>query len=450
MLTIILLVSAYLITTVVKDGHNMWAGDFALYVNQAKHLSDGNLQEAYEINKYSMENSIKEIGPYLYPNGFPILLAPIYQLFGLDFLKMKYLCAFFFLLSIPVLYKVFKSNFNSIIYAFIIIILIAFNPHFIIFCDMILSDLPFFFLVILSFYLMTLKNSVINQVFLASSIFYAYFTRDIGIVLLPTLLAYQIMNKEKYTSRKWIKYIPYALFVSAYAIIKLIFPSGGANHLEMFFSGITIDRIFGNFEYYMLLLSDVFFFGSLDFVLGLALMLFTIFGAVISFKQYAYFIVFIVLYFAVLLVWPSVQGVRFLFPLLPLFVFFGLKGIQFLIEKIKVKPIIAYGFMCIYLLVFSVNSFGQINEYAKLNTNEVDIPETREVYEYLSSEIPSDATIGFIKPRVLWLFTDVKCIDTDLDHFDNSVADFLLLHNGSDTGNYQIEKQFKHFVLLKK
>ena len=43
-----------------------------------------------------------------YPFGFPLLLAPVYYLFGLDLVAMKIFCLMFFVFSIPLVFHLFK------------------------------------------------------------------------------------------------------------------------------------------------------------------------------------------------------------------------------------------------------------------------------------------------------------------------------------------------------
>lgn len=144
----------------IQSGHN-WGGDFALYINQAKHIVDGfSIDELYELNKTSMQNSDIQIGPYLYPNGFPFLLAPIYYIFGIDLVWFKVLCSLFFILSIPLIYYLFKNDFKMRIYPLILVSIIAFNYKYIDYTDSIISDYPYLFFCILTFYLMKLKNNV--------------------------------------------------------------------------------------------------------------------------------------------------------------------------------------------------------------------------------------------------------------------------------------------------
>ena len=63
-------------------GHNP-GDDFALYVNQAKSLVQGNVGETLASNHFAVDNSSwHSFSPYSYPWGFPLLLAPMMLIKG--------------------------------------------------------------------------------------------------------------------------------------------------------------------------------------------------------------------------------------------------------------------------------------------------------------------------------------------------------------------------------
>ena len=216
----------------IQEGHN-WGGDFALYIHQAKSLVEGNLQLLFDQNKYSMDQSM--VGPYFYPFGFPLIISPFYYLFGINLQLMKIVCAFFFVLAIPFVYflsKRINSNENGIL----ITIHIAFNWLFINYSDNVISDLPYFFFSTLSVYLITKSNNLRNSFLLGFSMFYAYFIRDIGITLIPTLFVYQYFDQKSKLFRAS-QLLPYITFFLLLFISKILLPfNGGANHFEFFYN----------------------------------------------------------------------------------------------------------------------------------------------------------------------------------------------------------------------
>ncbi len=70
-------------------GHS-WGDDFTLYLRQAKSLLTGNIGQVIGDNQFNVSNAAKPgFSPVAYPWGFPLLLAPFYRLFGLDYERLK-------------------------------------------------------------------------------------------------------------------------------------------------------------------------------------------------------------------------------------------------------------------------------------------------------------------------------------------------------------------------
>src|SRR5262249_7287802 len=133
----------------VHNGHN-WGDDFAQYIEQAKAINDHSLDSYLQINSNAMAHSDYTIGPYLYPNGFPLLLAPVYRLFGLNFIALKVWCALFFLGSLVLLPLVFGKRVQKGAHLVAVVALIGLSPNFLRFSDQVLSDFPFLFFNVLS------------------------------------------------------------------------------------------------------------------------------------------------------------------------------------------------------------------------------------------------------------------------------------------------------------
>lgn len=63
-------------------GHE-WGDDFALYLNQAECWIHGGMDALQQSNRQCMENSDGLVGPYLYPQGFPLFLSFFIRFFSL-------------------------------------------------------------------------------------------------------------------------------------------------------------------------------------------------------------------------------------------------------------------------------------------------------------------------------------------------------------------------------
>src|SRR5690349_19487285 len=62
----------------IKHSHD-WGDDFAQYIHQAKNITTGTSQQQ---TGYIYIPEFLHLGPPTYPVGFPLLLAPVYAMFG--------------------------------------------------------------------------------------------------------------------------------------------------------------------------------------------------------------------------------------------------------------------------------------------------------------------------------------------------------------------------------
>ncbi|MFK7969165.1 MAG: hypothetical protein AB8F95_02305 [Bacteroidia bacterium] len=448
---LIILISGTFIGFTIQDGHK-WGGDFSLYIHQAKHIAEGtSLDELYAWNKTSMQASLRQLGPYLYPNGFPVLLSPVYGAFGMNFIAMKVFCSLLFLLSIPLMLNLFKDRFNTYTLPIILVALIACNSHLIAFSDNILSDFPFFFFCLLAFNLMEAKRNITNQVLLGLCLFYAYFIRDAGLFLLPALAVYQLFYSKKNTANRYLAGIPYLVFGALFVVSKFVFPDGGENHMGMLFSKFSTGYLLDSVKLYLTLLSKTFFLDKGTYALGALIVALSILGLVKTKKRDAHFFIFILLNLLVLMVWPARQGERFLFPMLPFLLFFSIQGLVYIFEKVKLKQTYLQYSLIAFLLFTAFYSYQKVPSERDAS-NQAYTKEMVVIYDYIAQLEATDAVVGFHKPRVLWLFSGVRSVYTDLDHFDSAIANFLLLkkHDNMDLSDHRIEQDFQDYVLIGK
>ena len=82
-------VVTWLALSVQRNGIS-WGDDFALYTRQARSLVDGNIGQVIADNRFNVLNAAKPgFSPFVYPWGFPLLLAPFVRVFGLDWSALK-------------------------------------------------------------------------------------------------------------------------------------------------------------------------------------------------------------------------------------------------------------------------------------------------------------------------------------------------------------------------
>ena len=81
---LILTIGAFFLAT-VREGHQ-WGDDFALYITHARNLVEG---RPYAQSGYIRNPASPISPPPTYPPIYPMLIAPVYRLFGMNLVAMK-------------------------------------------------------------------------------------------------------------------------------------------------------------------------------------------------------------------------------------------------------------------------------------------------------------------------------------------------------------------------
>jgi hypothetical protein len=447
-ISLIIFISCFFCFTLIKEGHN-WGDDFSLYISETKAIINLDISNFYLENKFSIVHSEDTSSPYLTPLGFPLILSPIYLLFGFNLLLFKWVCAFFFIASIPLMFFIFKKYFTNSFYVFFILIFISIHPQILKITDAILSDFPFLFFSLLSLFLLIKKNTLSNQIVTGLCISFAFFIRDIGIVLIPTLFIYQLFQLKKHQiikKDKLLLVIPFAIFFIVYIIYAIFFPPKGENQINLFISNINLKTAIISLGIYKKMIISFMYIQNYQFWILFTIALFGIFS---SFRQTIHFTVFFSLYFIILLFWNTNQGLRFILPLIPIFLFFILKGSCFLFDKFKPTYLIII--FSIFLLRTTKINFVENRILSKEDTNQAYTPEMKYIYRFISKNIKKNEIIASRKSRALRLNTNRTTINSDIDFFDKSIAKFLLIRKKEcKKNNYFTILTTKNFCLLKK
>ena len=430
----------------MDTGHN-WSDDFALYLSQTQAIVEGNSSELLQANYFAMEHSYAHVGPYLYPNGFPILLLPIYAFWGLHFGLLKTYCLLFFVASIPLVYRIFRQLKCSTNQALSITLLVAFNYHFIRFSDHILSDLPFLFFSLLSYHqIQRVRFQNLTKSFLLGLlIFFSYNIRDIGIVLLPCLFMYQWQAYEKDKKRSLFRLLlPYFAFLSCWIIRWYYTPSVPSKQLSLL-TETSLEIVLNNSYYYTLLVGNYFLIfkgiplGVQFLVSGFFVSLMLV-GMYKKGRQQPALLVYFSATIGIYLIWISFQGMRFLFSILPFLVYFVIEGIKGLPISFKIRRFLILG-----LILSSLSQSLFISYYYwTTDTNEAYSSEMQEIYQYIQEETPQEALIVFHKPRALRLFTNRNSVQKNI-----SAAHYALVERPHERApSDSILLQTKHYQLI--
>lgn len=423
--SIFVIISASLIigAATLTRGHE-WGDDFASYIMQAKSILNGTTLEFLEHNSFTIFESSNQIGPVAYPWGYPLILTPIYFLKGINPLALKLPGLFFYAGFLICLYLLFKNRVTPT-ESLLLICLFAFNPLLIQFLDQILSDVPFLFFSTVALFLITNddKRNNIHFVLIGIIIFFAFFIRATGLLLLASFIILELFKIwSNRTNRSFIQQSTRNLFVVCgtfgllWILSILIFPNDGESYLVQY-QAFNIRTAIG-FIYSYFRVFSLFFGNSLIWqIIYYVVFVFFLIGVWVQRKKETLFIIFFSLWMILLITWPAWQGPRFIFPVLPIFIYLAFQGIKFILGKLPEKYIQTtqwafYGFWSLIIGVFLFNSIA--NAYMNLqNDREINGPfdsYSNEVYKYIKEETPSNSIIIFFKPRAMSLMTDHDAI----------------------------------------
>ena len=418
-IVIVIILSLGLGASILTRGHE-WGDDFASYIMQAESVLTGTTLEFVDHNSFTILESSSQIGPIAYPWGYPLILTPVLAAKGIHPLALKLPALFFYAGFLACLYLLMKLRLPQID-SVLLVCLFAFNPLLLKFLDQILSDIPFLFFSTLALYLVSRTDRHTNSqlILIGTIIFIAYFIRTTGVLLLASFIAANFFEAIyiRADRESWRRYLREMIIVCVtfgilFFLNLLLFPEGESSHLARY-QEFNISTAFQFTGAYFSLFS--FFFGETIIwkIIYYFLFIFFLIGAWVRRKEENLFISFFVLWMILLITWPAWQGPRFIFPLLPFFIYFTFQGMKYVLGKLpekygKIGQWLMYGFWSLIAIIFLFHS--SVNAYANLkNGRTINGPfdsYSQEVYKYIAQETPADSVVVFFKPRVMRMMTD--------------------------------------------
>ena len=405
---VILLLSLLIGACTLTRGHE-WGDDFASYIMQAKSILEGQTQEFVQHNSFTVFESSIQIGPAAYPWGYPLILVPAYLLKGLNPFVLKLPGLFFYVGFLACLYLLMKRRLTQT-ENLLLVSLFAFNPMLLKFLNQILSDIPFLFFSTLGLLLMTKNNrrSTFVFIFLGAVIAFAFFIRATGILLLATFLIVEFFRAWRNRTKRELlmeSIRDAILVVGAFGILwvvyALIFPGGEESYFAQY-QAFRLETVRSFISAYFQVFGS--FFGDVGVwqYIYYALFVFFLIGLWIKRKEELAFIIFSVLWLLLLITWPFWQGQRFIFPLLPIFIYFTFVGMKTVLAKVPgrwqvVGRVLFNGFwlLIIGLFIFSssAKAYGNMLDQ-RVTTGSFD-PYSMETYRFIRENTPPQSVIVF-------------------------------------------------------
>ena len=185
----------------IRPGHD-WDDDSAMYILHARNLAEG---RAYADTGYIFNPEYPLLGPPSYPPGFPILLAPVWALRGLDLTALKLVgiaCFAGALAFVFCLDRAFTGSSLSPSARIVVVSLTALSPPFVAYVNFMGSDFPFLLFLFAALFFMDRiyshpAPSLISALPVTGLMLAAYSTRAIGLVLIPTLILFVLIRHRR-------------------------------------------------------------------------------------------------------------------------------------------------------------------------------------------------------------------------------------------------------------
>lgn len=438
LLSLVIVLSMIIGACTLTRGHQ-WGDDFAWYIVQAKSILEGATDEFMQQSAFTNGESTTHVGPLAYPWGYPLILLPVYAIKGISPLALKLPALFFYAGFLVVLYLLMRSRLTQS-ESLLVVALFAFNPLLLGFLDQILSDIPFLFFSTLSLLLITREpqRSIPHHAAIGAAIFFTTFLRVTGILLLGCFLIVEFFRLLRHRRDRTVvmsilqgAFIVCAVFILLWIGGLVLFPSGGESYFSQYAQLLETARGFipAYFNVFSLFFGDTQGWKYLYYLI----LIFFLLGAWHRRKQEPIFLLFFVFWIGVHITYPYWQGPRYIFPLLPIFIYFIFQGMKFVISVLpKGYQLFGkrafFGFWILIAGIFLLES-GR-NAYVNMQNDRVINgpfdPFSAEVYSYIKEKTPRDSVVVFFKPRVMVMMTEHPTImSMECDHILK--GDYLVL-----------------------
>jgi hypothetical protein len=449
-----------------SEGHD-WGDDFAAYIMQAISIVNGSADQFVERNAFTMNQSSSPMGPVAYPWGFPLLLAPVYSVFGMSLVAFKAVGLVFYLLFLLTLWFGFKPLLKPVELV-VFVALFAFNPVILSVSDNILSDVPFLFFSTLSIVMLSRLSFLggVRREFAYTSILgvmmgSAFLVRTNGALLVlayVAMLAFPALRKLDgfpssnmfFTRKSVLLSLPFVFFALTIAIPLLFLPDGQNSHLSHL-SRLSLSFLFQNVIYYAELLKEFFSPNTWRFQIGFFIYMLTIpfvvLGIRSAWRKSLAMLLYSLMTIGLYVVWPYQQGLRFIFPIIPIYIYFlivGLRGIGQVMPPIGQSYILPLAGLALIFAASSTFAVYQNQMSGRPVPQGPYTPQAGEMFAFIMRNTAADDIIVFHKPRVISLLTGRSSIR--INRIDELArGDFLVIDEIEWA--FQISRQEKEALI---
>lgn len=388
----------------LREGH-LWGDDFAMYIHHAQNIAQG---RAYADTGYVYNPAVPVYGPRMYPPVFPLLLAPLYKVFGLSLIPMKVEQVLFIVLMLATVFMLWHRELGTG-YSLALVAILGLSPNFWSAKDSILSDLPFLFFFYVAVILLRWKPQSQKQrwtwsVLLGLTLYLAIGTRTAGVTLVPGVLLYQWLRSRRINRFTWIALVLCATALIAQNWVVGTVPGG---YLEQLHSTTPKTILLNVLRYSRALAGS--WVGWVRNPFSYFLLAVIAVLTLVGFRSQrrngvAAIECVLVPYLILMVLWPFGAGIRYALPFVPWITFLALSGLHELSCRFKLRyPAAApCGFLLLLAIpatqAYRASDFGTIRE----NTG---LPEFNQLCQTVRNTTGPEDVFIYYRARALSLYT---------------------------------------------
>ena len=451
----------------MDPGHE-WGDDFILYLHQARCWIRGGMQELAISNQACMDQSDGVIGPYLYPQGFPVLMS--LPMRGIDiwgFVGLKVFNFSIFILCMVAVYRWFRLLFEDrMVPVMLSLVLVIWHPKIWEAANRLTSDLWFAGLAGVFMFLLysQWRHSLAKNLTLGLLVFMATSTRTNGVFLLvPWVLLVWQENPKFYGGLRANGNL--ILVVVLGGLCGLLALKNDLGHGPVYMNmlkSVTPAQVFSNMGLYLKLIGTypLWHFATIieatlgawaTILLAAGVWAIILLAIVKRGWQLLPIVAFVGVNLALFCAWPSLQGVRLLFVIFPMLAVLVVVGLMELWQI--AKPVLEVRSVARALkksstwaialsAIVLIQGLATAVHYLVTDTNDAFSKEITEVYSFVESSVKPNERISFQKPRLMRYVTGAEVFKVAQDYPVNWSDELPL--NTYNINDAQIRLENKH------
>lgn len=378
-----------------------WGDDWTMYVNHALNLAQG---RPYTFPGYIFNPMYPDYAPTAYPAGYPLLLAPVVGIWGLNLTALKIVNLLCLAGGLYLTWYWLQSRLSPVS-ALVIPLMIGVAPYFWDMRDNLLSDIPHMAFSVLFFVLLDRwqkRGDWKTAVWLGLILFFVYALRSIGLVLFGAFGLQLIFGPA---SLRKTGGIALALAIGLLVLHNILVPSDSYYHMVMGQKFRIVDRLYDGLRPYVSDFgafvrifdnNDLLVLGKFVSVLFPTMML----AGFLRVGRWTILETYCGAYILAITFFPGYQGFRYLVGIIPFLLFYAAS----FVEGLPLKRV-RYTAAIFLLLIF----FGHSVQWYRQN---MDKPMSGDILEenaqnfmaFIRDSIPKDAVIIADRPRVIALY----------------------------------------------